>query len=69
MGSVAERRCEDISREIQMLTKRQDIFQNAIDSSLRVQDTASERLQDQMIEETKELEKQNDSRSFVDVPK
>ena len=51
-----ERRCHDISREIQMLSKRQEIFQNAIDGKLRVQDRASERLQDQIIKETKELE-------------
>ena len=39
-----------------MLNKRQEIFQNAIDGSLRVQERASERLQDQIIEEIKELE-------------
>ena len=38
-----------------MLSKRQDIFQNAIDGGLRVQDRASERLQDQIFE-IKELE-------------
>ena len=51
-----ERGCQDISREIQMLNKRQEIFQNAIEGKLRVQDRASERLQDQIIEEIKELE-------------
>ena len=50
-----ERRCQDISREIQMLNERQEIFQNAIEGKLRVQDRASERLQDQIIEEVKEL--------------
>ena len=45
-----ERRCQDISREIQMLNKRQEIFQSAIEG------TASERLQDQSMEEVKELE-------------
>ena len=50
-----ERRCQDISREIQMLNKRQEIFQNAIEGKLRVQDRASERMQDQVIEEMKEL--------------
>ena len=35
-----ERRCQDISRKIQMLNKRQDIFQSAIDGRLRVQDRA-----------------------------
>ena len=40
-----------------MLNKRQEMFQNAIDGRLRVQDTASERLQDQMFEEIKELER------------
>ena len=51
-----ERRCQDRSREIQMLNKRQEIFQNAIDGRLRVKDRASERLQDEIIEEIKELE-------------
>ena len=51
-----ERRCQDTSRETQMLNKRQEIFQNAIEGKLRVQDRASERLQDQIIEEIKELE-------------
>ena len=50
-----ERRCQDVSREIQMLNKRQEIFQNAIEGKLRVQDRASERMQDQIIEEIKEL--------------
>ena len=40
-----ERRCQDTSREIQMLSKRQEIFQNAIEGKLRVQSRASERLQ------------------------
>ena len=40
------RRCQDTSREIQMLNKRQEIFQNAVDGRLRVQDRASERMQD-----------------------
>ena len=39
-----------------MLNKRQDIFQNAIDGRLGVQDRASERLQHRIIEERKELE-------------
>ena len=51
-----ERRCQDISREIQMLNKRQEIFKNAIEGKLRVQSRASERLQDQIIEEIKEME-------------
>ena len=38
-----------------MLNKRQEIFQNAIEGKLRVQDRASERLQDQIIEEIKEF--------------
>ena len=50
-----ERRCQDISREIQMLNKRQEIFQNAIEDKLRVQERASERMQDRIIEEIKEL--------------
>ena len=51
-----EGRCQDISRETQMLSKRQEIFQNAMEGKLRVQSRASERLQDQIIEEIKELE-------------
>ena len=51
-----ERRCQDTSREVQTLNKRQEIFQNVIEGKLRVQDRASERLQDQIIEETKEWE-------------
>ena len=39
-----------------MLNKRQEIFQTAIKGKLRVQDRASERMQDQIIEEIKELE-------------
>ena len=55
-GSVdLERRCQDTSREIQTLNKRQDIFQNAIEGKPRVQDTASERMQNQNIEEIKEF--------------
>ena len=48
-----ERRCQDTSREIQMLSKRQEIFKNAIESKLRVQSRASEILQGQIIEERK----------------
>ena len=51
-----ERRCQDISRYTQMLNKRQEICQSAIEGKHRVQDRASERLQDQIIEEIKELE-------------
>ena len=51
-----ERRCQDKSREIRMLSKRQDIFKNAIEGKLRVQSRASERLQDHIIEEIKEME-------------
>ena len=39
-----------------MLSKRQGIFKNAIEGELRVQSRASERLQDQFIEEIKEME-------------
>ena len=51
-----ERRCQDISREIQVLSKRQEMFQNAIEGKLRVQSRASERVQDQIIEKIKEME-------------
>ena len=50
-----ERKCQDKSREIRMLNKRQENFQSAIEGKLRVRDRASERMQDQIIEETKEL--------------
>ena len=40
----------------QMLRKRQEIFKNAIEGKLRVQRRASESLQDQIIEEIKEIE-------------
>ena len=48
--------CQDTSREIQMLSKRQEIFKNAIEGKLRVQSRASEILQGQIIEERKEME-------------
>ena len=51
-----ERRFQDIKRQIQMLNKRQGIFQNAAEDKLRVQDRASERLRCRIIEEEKELE-------------
>ena len=47
-----------------MLSKRQEVFKNAIEGKLRVQSRASERLQDQIIEEIKELENTKDRRSF-----
>ena len=50
-----ERRCQDMRREIQMSNKRQEIFQNAIEGKLRVQDRASERVQVQIIEEIQEM--------------
>ena len=73
-----ERRCQDIHLEIQMLNKRQEIFQNAIEGKLRVQDRASERLQDQIVEENERIGTNKDKRSLavcgegarpVDVPK
>ena len=51
-----ERRCQDTRREIQMLSKRQEIFINATEGKLNVQSRASEILQDQIIEEIKEME-------------
>ena len=39
-----------------MLSKRQEIFKNAIAGKLRVHRRASERLQDQIDEEMKEME-------------
>ena len=41
-----ERRCQDISREKQMLNTRQDIFKNAIEGKLKVQSRANERFYD-----------------------
>ena len=50
-----ESRCQDIRREIQMSEQKdKNIFQTAIEGKLRVQDRASERMQDQVIEEIKE---------------
>ena len=54
-----ERKCQHRSREILMLNKGQEMFQSAIEGKLRVQDRASERLQDHTIEEIKELESTN----------
>ena len=50
-----ERRCQDLGREIQMLNKREEIFQDAIEGKLSVQERASERMQDRIIEEIKDL--------------
>ena len=44
--------------KLQMLNKRQEIFQNAIEGELRVQDRASERMQDQTIEENWNTQRQ-----------
>ena len=45
-GSVdLERRCQDLGREIHMLNKRQEVFQDAIEGKLSVQDRASERIE------------------------
>ena len=61
-----------------MLNKRQEIFQNAIEGKLRVQDRASEIMQDQVIKERKRTGTHKDRRSLavngegtrlVDVPK
>ena len=41
---------------MQLLSKRQEIFKDAIEGKLRVQSRASARLQDQIIEEIKEME-------------
>ena len=60
-----ERSCHDTSRETQMLNKRQETFQNAIEGKFRVQDRAGERLQDQIIEEIKELVSTKDTRSLT----
>ena len=52
-----KRRCQDISCEIRNAEQKKDeIFQSAIEGKLRVQDRASERLQDHIMEEIKELE-------------
>ena len=44
------------SQETQMLSKRQEVFQNAIEGKLGVQSRANEILHDQIIEELKEVE-------------
>ena len=51
-----ERRWQDTRQEIQMLNKRQEIFKNAIEGTLAIQSRANERLQDQIVEEIKEME-------------
>ena len=50
-----DRRCQDLGREMQLLNKRQEIFQDAIEGKLSVQDRASERMQDQIVKEIKVL--------------
>ena len=50
-----DRRCQDLGRQIQKLNQGQEIFQDAIEGKLSVQDRASERMQNRIIEETKEL--------------
>ena len=60
-----ERRCQDLGREVQMLNKRQEIFQDAIEGKLSVQDKASERMQDPIIEEIKRFGTQKDRRSLA----
>ena len=50
-----ERRCQDLGREIQVLNKRQEIFQEAIEGKLTMPDRASETMQDRIIEEIQEL--------------
>ena len=51
-----ERRCRDTIQEVQLLSERQEISNNAIEGKLRVQSRASGRLQDRIIEEIKEME-------------
>ena len=63
--SRLERRCQGLNREMQVLNKRQEKIPDAIDGRLRVQDRASERLQDQPIEEMKELENTKTERSLA----
>ena len=63
------RRCSDISREIQRLKKRQEIYQNAIEGKLRGQDRASERLQDQIIEEIRDLKSTQTEEALQTVEK
>ena len=48
-----------------MLSKRQERTKNAFEGKLRVQSRASERLQDQIIAEIKELEDTKDRRSLA----
>ena len=64
-----ESRCQDTSREIQMLNKRQENFQIAIEGKLRVQDRASETLQDQIIEEIKKLESTKTEEALQNIGK
>ena len=50
-----ERKCQVTSREIQMFNKRQGIFENVTEGKVRVEDIVSERMEDKIIEEMKEL--------------
>ena len=69
-GSVdLERKCSDISSEIQRLNKRQEIYQGAIEGNLRVQDRESKRLQDQIIEEIRDLESTQTEEALQTVEK
>ena len=52
-----------------MLSKRQEIFRNAIEGKLKVQSRASERLQDQTIEEMKEMEQKRTEEALEMVTK
>ena len=50
------------------MNKRQEILQSAIEGKLRVQDKASERLQDQIIQEIKELESTKKLQGVTSAP-
>ena len=59
-GIVDMERCQDTSREIQVLNKRKENFQNAIEGKLRVQNREIERLQDQINEANNGIGKHKD---------
>ena len=61
-----ERKCQDVSREIQMLSKTEEMFKNAIEGKIGVQSRASQRLQDHNHRRNKGNGTHKDRRSLAD---
>ena len=64
-----ERRCQDTSQEIQMLSKRQEVFKIAIEGKLKMQSRANEPLHDPIVEHIKEAEHKMTAEALVLVKK